>query len=103
MDHDEWEAKYSKLVAKAWMDEDFKKRFLANPAAVLEEEGLEVPTYVRQVNVVEGTDHTLDLIFPAKPTGELSEEDLESFAASAPYTWCHWCKIDEEVERFEEA
>jgi hypothetical protein len=99
VDHDEWEAKYSKLVAKAWTDEAFKERFLANPAAVLKEEGLEVPPYVQQVKVVEGNDSTLDLILPAKPSEELSEEDLQSFAAAAPYTWCHWCKIEEgEVE-----
>jgi hypothetical protein len=97
MDHEEWEAKYSKLIARAWMDDEFKGRFLANPAAVLVEEGLEVPPYVRDVRVVVGSDSTLDLILPAKPSGELSEEDLESIAGAGPYTWCHWCKVDEEI------
>jgi len=94
MDHDEWEAKYSKeIVVKAWTDEAFKQRFLADPAAVLKEEGLEVPPYVQQVRVVEGNDSTLDLVLPAEPKEELSEEDLESFANAGPYTWCHWCKV----------
>jgi hypothetical protein len=95
MDHDEFESGYSKLIAKAWADEAFKKRFLANPAAVLKEEGLEVPSGVQEVKVVEGTDRLLYLVLPPKPSEELSEEDLRTLAAAGPYTWCHWCKVEE--------
>lgn len=93
MEHDEWETKYSRLIAKAWTNEAFKRRFLANPAAVLKEEGLEVP-YSVEVKVVEGTDSLLYLVLPPKPSEELSEEDLQAFSAAPPYTWCHWCMVE---------
>jgi hypothetical protein len=91
MEHSEWEKKWNQLVVKAWMDEDFKKRLLANPAAVLKQEGLEVPPGV-QVKVVQGTDTQLTLLLPASPSEELSEEELKAAAGAGPYTWCHWCK-----------
>ena len=94
MEHSEWEQKYSKLIAKAWMDERFKKRFLENPAAVLKEEGLEAP-YGVEVKVVESTDKVLYLVLPHNPIGELSEQELARYVAASPaYTWCHWCKVD---------
>jgi hypothetical protein len=94
VEHSEWEQKYSKLIAKAWMDERFKKRFLENPAAVLKEEGLEAP-YGVEVKVVESTDKVLYLVLPHNPIGELSEQELARYVAASPaYTWCHWCKVD---------
>jgi hypothetical protein len=100
MQHSEWEQKYSMLIAKAWTDEAFKKRFLANPAAVMKERGLEVP-YGVEVKIVESTPNLLYLVLPPKPTEELSEEDLLAIVAQAapPYTWCHQCKVDEPGER----
>jgi hypothetical protein len=95
MDHDEWEAKYSQLIAKAWTDEAFKKRFLEDPATVLKEYGMEMPSDMK-VKVVEGTDEEVYLILPPRPSGELSEEDLRDLTAAPAYTWCHQCKIEEE-------
>lgn len=41
----------SKLVAQAWLDEGFRQRFISEPAAVLEENGVTVPSGVQvQVN-----------------------------------------------------
>ncbi len=34
---------YAKIIAKAWVDEEFKKRLLADPATVLKENGIEIP------------------------------------------------------------
>src|SRR5262245_49659796 len=46
---------WSQIVAKAWADESFKRRLLADPAAVLLEQGTAVPAGV-QVRVVEDAD-----------------------------------------------
>ena len=35
--------KLGQVVAKAWQDEGFKQRLVANPQAVLQEHGLPVP------------------------------------------------------------
>ena len=43
---------YAKVIARAWVDEEFKKKLLAEPATVLAENGVEIPEGVT-VKVVE--------------------------------------------------
>jgi hypothetical protein len=76
----DWSKQWSKLIARAWADETFKKRLLAEPALVLQEHGLKVPPGV-QVKVVQNTDQVLYLMLPPAPSGELSDEELEDVAA----------------------
>lgn len=74
---------WGQIVAKAWQDGEFKKRLLANPSAVLKEQGLETPAGV-QFRVLENTDQLIHLTLPAKPReGELSDGDLENVAGGA--------------------
>jgi hypothetical protein len=68
--------KWSQIVEKSWSDESFKKKLLADPSAVLRENGIELPAQV-QVRVIEDTDDVLYLNLPARPAeGELSEKEL---------------------------
>ena len=66
------------LIAKCWADEGFKRKLLANPAATLKAEGVELPADLT-VKAVENSDKVFHLIIPAKPT-ELSDEDLDKVA-----------------------
>jgi hypothetical protein len=71
---------WGQIIAKAWADEKFKTRLLANPAAVLKEQGLKIPPGC-QVKIVEDTDKVVHLTLPAKSsTDELSEDELENIA-----------------------
>src|SRR6476646_6537542 len=80
MNSDETSNPWVQIVSKAWQDDGFKKRLLANPSAVLTERGLEVPGGV-QIRVVEDTDQILHLTLPAKPRGgELSDAELAGVA-----------------------
>jgi hypothetical protein len=64
------------VVAERWV----KKRLLADPSAVLKEEGLNIPAGV-QVRVMENTDRLVHLTIPPKRwEGELSDDDLENVA-----------------------
>lgn len=67
--------KLNQLIAKAWADEAFKQRLLADPAAVLQAEGLVLPAGLT-VKVVEDTHQLVHLVLPPKPT-ELSEDSLD--------------------------
>jgi hypothetical protein len=83
--------KWSQIVAKAWADETFKKRLLAEPAKVLHEYGMQMPQGI-QPKIVEDTDRICYLKLPAKPSGELSEEDLSQIAAAGTSdSWCGAC------------
>ena len=76
MNTDETRNPWVQIVAKAWQDDEFKKRLLANPSAVLTECGLEVPGGV-EIRIVEDTDQILHLTLPAKSReGELSDAEL---------------------------
>jgi hypothetical protein len=75
-----FETKWGELVSKAWADPALKKRLLADPAAVLNENGLLLPAGVT-VKVVENTDKLCHLTLPLAPSAaELSEEELEAVA-----------------------
>jgi hypothetical protein len=72
--------KIGQVVAKAWTDEAFKQRLLAEPAAVLQEQGVAVPAGT-EVRVVEDTERLRHLVLPSRPAeGELSEEQLAQAA-----------------------
>jgi len=76
----EWEKKWGQIVAKAWDDAAFKKRVLADPAAVLKEHGLELPEGI-QIKVLEDSDKVVHLTIPLEPRSEeLSEADLKQVA-----------------------
>ena len=70
---------YGQVVARAWADDEFKQRLLANPAAVLQAEGIAVPQGV-ELRAVENTDKVLYLALPPKPSAELSDEQLDQLA-----------------------
>jgi hypothetical protein len=70
-----WQKPWGLLVAKAWSDDALKQRLLDDPAAVLEEHGIEVPPGV-ELRVVEDTDQVCHLVLPASPSGDLVDEEL---------------------------
>lgn len=93
MNHDEQSKRLSQLIAKAWADDNFKKKLLSDPASVLKAEGVELPAGMR-VQAVEDTQTVHHLVIPAKPT-ELSEEELEKVAGGAACycQQCEWCSV----------
>lgn len=82
---------WSQIVAKAWADDKFKQRLLADPAAVLKENGLTVPAGLT-VKVAEDTDKVRNLILPVNPAAELSEAELDLVAGGRadPCGWGDW-------------
>ena len=82
----------SKIAAKTWLDEEFNSQFLSNTNAVLEENGLALPSCVEfkvNENTLVGTlksavdSHDSDVVYeiplPQKPTG-LTDQPLQSWA-----------------------
>ena len=77
------ELAWNQIVARAWCDDDFMKRLLSDPRAVLAEHDLEVPPGT-EVEVVMGTEVKIDdtdnrvrrFILPLGPSQELTEEEL---------------------------
>jgi len=76
----------SRLILKAWENEDFRKEFLANPKKVLEQEtGQKVPEGI-EVCALEETGNKIYFVMPRKPvhaTGDvvLGEEALAQVSA----------------------
>jgi len=61
------------MIAKAWEDEAFKRRLLADPMAVLGEEGVALPEGLA-VKVVENTPQVFHLVIPPKPSAEALDD-----------------------------
>ena len=75
-----FEKAWAKIVAKAWVDEEFKKKLLKNPEKVLKEMGVAIPSGVK-LELHEQKAKKVHLILPAKPAGVLSEQELRAVAA----------------------
>jgi hypothetical protein len=85
-DQNEQAKQWAKVVAKAWADEVYKNRLMADPASVLEEEGVEMPEGV-ELNVVEATDKQAWMVLPPKPDDRKIEEARERLAAGPYGCW----------------
>lgn len=70
------------VILKAWTDDDFKQRLLADPATVLQENGVQVQPGVG-VKVLEDTDDVNYLVLPTKPAN-MEISDFQSDDAG----WC---------------
>jgi hypothetical protein len=78
MEPEERTKKINKVIAKAWLDEGFKKKLLADPNGTLKAEGVEVSPDV-QIHIAEDTAKVHNLVLPLKPsTDEVSDEQLRS-------------------------
>ncbi len=75
----EYAKQFGQVVAKAWADDEFKARFLADPASVLTEQGIAVPAGL-EVRAVENTSNVVYITLPPKPSDELSDEQLNQVA-----------------------
>ena len=79
-----WEV-WNQIVARAWADDQFKRRLLSNPTSVLREHGFELAGGV-EYKVVENTEKVVHLTLPAAPGAEdvseerLSDAELEQVA-----------------------
>ena len=77
----EQQKQMAKIIAKAWADDDYKQRFISDPAAVLREEGADVPEGVT-FNVLEAKENESWIILPPKPAeADMFEEVEERLAA----------------------
>jgi hypothetical protein len=76
----EYAKQWGQLVARAWGDQAFKARLLAEPAPALAEQGIPVPAGV-EVRVHENSPTLVHLTLPPAPAEELSDEQLDQVAA----------------------
>jgi len=61
--------KMAKIIARAWSDESFKERLIANPRSVLAEYEIFLPAGV-EVKVLEQTVDVMYIVVPLKPGEE---------------------------------
>ena len=74
--------RWARVAAKAWGDEDYKKRLPEDPAAVLAEGGVEVPEGVKLV-MRENTADILYMTLPLPPaSGDVADLDAREVAVS---------------------
>jgi hypothetical protein len=72
--------KWQQITAKARCEAGFKKKLLAEPAAVLSEGGVEIPPDV-EVRMLEKTDKAWYFVLPPVLPYEVPDVDLEKVAA----------------------
>jgi hypothetical protein len=75
-----WVYRWEPIVARAWGDEEFKKRLLEEPSAVLKEHGVETTPGVK-IKVVENGETLVHLTIPTKPDKHYSREVLDEMVS----------------------
>jgi hypothetical protein len=60
------ENQMQQIITRCWGDEEFKKRLMADPAKILDAEGVNLPDGV-SIRVMEDTDQVRTLIIPPEP------------------------------------
>jgi hypothetical protein len=74
--------KWAQVIAKAWIDEEFKEKLLKNPAKTLAAMGIEIPAG-QKIEIHAGSEKVIHLVLPQKPAGVLSEQDLIKLVGGA--------------------
>ena len=70
------------VITKCWEDEAFKARLLAEPAATLAAEGVQIPAGMT-VNVAVDSKDVRTMVIPLPPTADLSDAELDVVVAGA--------------------
>ena len=83
---------YAKIIAQAWVDEEFKKRLIEDPEAVLKENGIEIPEGMT-VKVVEKKENEIQIPLPAKPSQTGSVEELQERVQAMCAGCCQTCLL----------
>ena len=79
----EQQKQMAKIIAKTWADDEYKQRFISDPAAVLREEGVELPDGVN-FKVLEAKENENWIVLPPKPAdADMIEGTDERLAAIA--------------------
>ena len=92
-DQKTWETTVSKLIARAWLDEDFHKRFVSDPAKILREAGLVLEDFVKVIvtqgstafpvlKLAEGGSAICEISLPSKPA-DLTDEQMNAWGVGA--------------------
>ncbi|WP_223622226.1 NHLP leader peptide family RiPP precursor [Microbacterium sp. EST19A] len=87
---------YAKIIAKAWADDGFRARLIADPGATLLAEGVELPAG-KSIVINEDTADVINLTLPARPS-ELSDDALDSVAGGTAF-WYPTLSTPEDYKR----
>jgi Nitrile hydratase, alpha chain len=71
---------YAKMVAKAWLDEEFKAELKRDPKAVMKRMGIPVADDLH-VEVFENTPTNFYWVLPAKPPDTIIDEDIDAMTS----------------------
>lgn len=81
------ERQWAKIIAMAWLDDNFKRRLMADPMTVLKENGIEFPSGLK-LNILEGKPGEINVTLPPKPEkAEGSLEDFQEQLSAPPPYW----------------
>jgi hypothetical protein len=81
------ERDYYAIVAHTWVDEGFRKKFLADPRKVLSEHGINFPDFI-EVTVADGSSQgKFALGLPARPAN-LSDEAIRNLVVTPSPAGC---------------
>jgi hypothetical protein len=83
MNKEELGKKLGQMIAKAWTDDAFKQKLLADTGSALKEEGVELPGGL-ELRVMQNTENLLFIGLPTSSSQQLTEAELGDVAGGEP-------------------
>ena len=80
--------RYAHIVARAWVDPDFKQRLLREPLEVFREYRLEPPEGIKEIKIVENSAEIMYFVLPAPPAS-VEHTDLSRLPIQILDSPCH--------------
>ncbi|HEV7489151.1 MAG TPA: NHLP leader peptide family RiPP precursor [Thermoanaerobaculia bacterium] len=78
---------YAKVIVKAWMDDAFRARLIANPRQVLEGEGFEIPAGIAITITTNSSPSSIALFLPPRPEGVADDKLIDRVGEE--WHFCH--------------
>lgn len=78
------DAKFRRVIEKAWSDQGFRERLIKDPAGVLSKEGIEPPSGV-EIQVIESTPKKRYFVIPPTPDQNLTAAQVKAKSVASDY------------------
>lgn len=78
------DAKFRRVIEKAWADPKFRKQLISDPVNILKSEGIEPPSGA-EIKVIQSTQKKRYFVLPPAPDSKLSAKKLKDKSQASDY------------------
>lgn len=78
------DAKFRRVIEKAWADSKFRKQLISDPVSILRSEGIEPPSGAK-ITVIQSSPKKRYFVLPPTPDSKLSPKEIKAKSKASDY------------------